>query len=249
MLVSSPLCNADYELRTDRIDIWQFPLSSECREVFKLLDDLELNRAQRFHFSRHQRRFANAHGIVRLIIARYMNQSPKALTFSTGPQGKPALIGDSMLQFNLSHSGELALLAVGKSEPIGIDLEYFSTRPYLGIGENLFSKQETQALSSAPRALKPLIFFNIWAQKEAFIKACGLGLSYPTQQFDVPILPSSPHIVIDHLHHQTWQLLSFTPEIGCCAALCYTPTIQDIRYTKLTTDELQHLSPIFAGSL
>jgi 4'-phosphopantetheinyl transferase len=247
MLISTPLCTVDYELKNNRVDIWQFPLTSESSEIFKLLNDSERNRSQRFYFPKHQRRFTNAHGILRLIIGRYIDQLPTALEFTTGPHGKPALSNDTMLQFNLSHSGEMALLAIGKHEPLGIDLEYFSARPYLGIGDHLFSMQETQALLSTPAALKPLVFFNIWAQKEAFIKAIGLGLSYPTQQFDVPILSSSPHIVIDHLHNTTWQLLSFTPEIACCASLCCSPSVQEIRYTKLTSAELKQFSTIFAG--
>lgn len=158
--------------------------------------------------------------------------------FITGPQGKPALTNDLELQFNLSHSGDSALLAVGQHYPLGIDLEYFSDRPYIGIGNTLFSIEENKALNQAHPAIEPLVFFNIWAQKEAFIKASGMGLSYPTQEFTVPILSTKPEIITDALHHCTWKMQSFMPEISCCAALCFGPFVEDIRYLPLHHDQL-----------
>ena len=77
------------------------------------------------------------------------------------------------------------------------------------------------------------MFFNIWAQKEAFIKACGLGLSYPTQQFNVPPMPGEKIQIIDKIHQQTWQMISFMPEISCSAALCYNTQMEDIHFLKL----------------
>jgi 4'-phosphopantetheinyl transferase len=90
------------------------------------------------------------------------------------------------------------------------------------------------AFNQVPRLLQPLAFFHIWSQKEALIKACGLGLTYPTQQFSVPILPSTNQEIIDTLHKTTWQMISFMPEIACSAALCYHSAINQIRYLKLT---------------
>ena len=137
------------------------------------------------------------------------------------------------MQFNLSHSGELALLAIGQHHPLGIDLEFFSARPYEGIGQSLFSTLEMDALSLAHPEIKPLVFFQIWTQKEAFIKACGLGLSYPTQQFDVPSMPRTKTFIADPLHKKKWQMLSFMPEVACSAALCYHPSITNIHYMIL----------------
>ena len=176
---------------------------------------------------------------MRRILARYINETPISLDFVAGQYGKPELVNAPFLQFNLSHSGDMAILAVGKDYPLGVDLEHFSARPYYGIGEHLFSKQEIQALKDAPAALTALTFFNIWTQKEAFIKACGLGLSYPTQQFDVPILSSTPQIVADTLHQRSWQIISFMPQIACCASLCYDTSIQEIRYLALSQGDLK----------
>jgi len=227
----------DCILQNTRIDIWQYPLHTEFPEARSLLAPDELTRAKRYHFNRHQRRFTIAHAMIRLILARYCSVPARKLVFDQNKHGKPLLVNAPELQFNLSHSGNMALLAVGSDYPLGVDLEFFAARPYEGIGSHMFSLAENQALKAVPTGLKPLAFFHMWAQKEALIKACGLGLSYPTQQFDVPALPSTNQPVYDSLHEQTWQMISFQPEVSCCAALCYNPAITDIRYISIPAED------------
>ncbi|RUQ81559.1 4'-phosphopantetheinyl transferase superfamily protein [Legionella septentrionalis] len=220
-------------LGENRVDIWQYSLQDELPHGEALLSASEQERAQRFIFSHHRRRFITAHALLRLILARYLDLSPQEIEFSSGSYGKPHL-PNSPLQFNLSHSQDMALLAVGKNYPVGIDLEFFSPRSYHGIGQQLFSDRENYALQQLPTLLKPLGFFNIWAQKESLIKACGRGLGYPTKTIDLPILPAGKQIIHDPLYQQTWQLIAFMPHIICCAALCCDPGIEEIRYIKLT---------------
>lgn len=224
----------EFVLAKTRVDIWQYPLHTEFSNAADLLSEDELTRAKRYHFPHHQRRFTVARAMLRRILAGYLSTSPAELVFSYNKHGKPELVNASSLQFNLSHSGDLAILAVGKKFPLGIDVEFFSARPYEGIGNHLFSASEQQGLFKVDDTLKPLAFFHIWAQKEAFIKACGLGLAYPTQSFDVPILPPANQCCIDTVHKQNWQLVSFMPKVACSAALCHHPIIKEIRYFTVT---------------
>ena len=223
----------DCVLKTTRIDIWQFSLDIRVSEAEQaLLSDDEQTRAKRFYFERHRRRFTVARATLRLILAHYLALPAKDLLFGYNAQGKPHVDHTtSSLQFNLSHSDELALLAVGKTNPLGIDLEFFSARPYEGIGQQLFSQEENNALRALPSKLKPLAFFHVWSQKEAFIKAIGLGLSYPTQRVTMPILPPTHQGFVDPEYESNWTLISFMPKPLCCAALCHHPSVQDIRYT------------------
>ncbi len=227
----------DWSLNKTRIDIWHFPLNGECTGRTILSED-ELQRAKRFYFERHQRHYTNAHSVLRQILSRYLDKSPKALIFQAGIKGKPSVDNAVELEFNLSHSKDMALLAVGQTYPLGIDLEYFSARPYYGIGNHLFSQEENRLLKNVAMPLKPLVFFNIWTQKEALIKACGLGLSYPTQSFNVPILAQNPQTIIDALHERTWQMRTFMPSIGCCAALCCDSNVLDVRYISTSIERL-----------
>lgn len=225
-----------YELKQDQVDIWQFPLTDSLELADSVLNSEEKARARRFYFPRHQRRFATARTMMRVILAHYLNEQPAALLFDYNAYGKPTLHSNQGIQFNLSHSGDLALLAVGHTHPIGIDLEFFSERPYLGIAKDLFSTQEIEAFEALPETTKALGFFTIWSQKEAFIKACGMGLSYPTQEFSVPVLPPVNEPIFDKKHQKHWAMTSFTPTSGCSAALCCELGIRSIRKIDLTNE-------------
>ncbi|WP_028387533.1 4'-phosphopantetheinyl transferase family protein [Legionella fairfieldensis] len=223
----------DYQLQNKRIDIWEFPLDKLPPKANSLLDEAEAIRANRFYFERHRRRFTVARALLRLILGRYLKKTADQVIFSYNKQGKPQVAHPLAIEFNLSHSRDLALLAIGQQFPLGVDLEFFSARSYDGIAKTLFSPQELQLFLKLPSYLKTQSFFHIWAQKEAFIKACGLGLSYPTQCFTVSILPASPILVADSLHNKEWLISPFTPQPGCSAALCHHPDIQEIRYLRI----------------
>lgn len=221
----APIPANDLNLRRSQVDIWQFSLARFPDNFSNLLRVDEILRANRFHFERHRRRFIIARSLLRLLLARYLQVSPADIVFDYNAHGKPFIRDASSIEFNLSHSDDLALLAIGQQAPLGIDLEFFSNRPYRGIAKNLFSDAECKALNQLTRFTRPLGFFHIWAQKEAFIKATGLGLAYPTQEFTVPHHLPSNQAVYDVRHQKTWQLISFMPQVACCAALCFEPQV------------------------
>lgn len=233
----TPLNSQNCVLNESRVDLWQFSLEEELYNAQRLLSADETERANRFYFSKHKRRFTTARATLRTILARYLNTVPERLEFTYNAQGKPSVINSQKLQFNLSHTGELAVIAVGKGFPVGVDIEHYSARPYDGIAKTLFSEQELEGFHKAPAALKPALFFHIWSQKEAFIKICGLGLSYPTKEFSVPTIFPTKQLVKDPLHNTTWQLRSFMPQIACSGALCCHPTIREIRHGSISLQQ------------
>ena len=226
----APLNSQNCVLHESRIDLWQFSLEHELHIADQLLNSDEKARASRFYFEKHRRRFATSRTTLRVILARYLNTAPERLEFTYNAQGKPSVTNSQKIQFNLSHTGDLAILAIGKGFPVGVDIEEYSARPYEGIAKNLFSEEEIKGLKNAPQALRPAVFFHIWSQKEAFIKCSGLGLSYPTQEFTVPSAIPTKQLVEDPLHNTTWQLRSFMPKVACSGALCYHPTVREIRH-------------------
>ncbi|MDF1828419.1 MAG: 4'-phosphopantetheinyl transferase superfamily protein [Legionellaceae bacterium] len=224
------------DLKSTRVDIWSFALDAPLPEPgFTLLNAEEQARAKRFHFAHHQHHFTRARMMLRLILARYLAPSHTAetLVFDYAEHGKPFLPKHPELQFNLSHSGNQGLLAVGKTHPLGIDIEQYADRPYEGIGSHVFSDEENAILRAMPKSLKPMVFFNFWAQKEALIKMLGLGLSYPTTRLTVPTYPSTHQTILDPVYHSTSKLLAFMPRVAYCAALCHHLDIQEITYTAL----------------
>lgn len=226
----TPLNTQNCILSESRIDLWQFSLAEEFSSAYQILNADERARADRFYFSHHKRRFSTARAMMRTILSQYLNTMPERIEFTYNAYGKPEVVNSQKLQFNISHSGDLAMLAIGKVFPIGVDIEYYSARPYDGIAKSLFSDPELKEFEKITPSLKPAVFFHVWAQKEAFIKACGLGLSYPTKEFHVPTTIPTKQLIDDPLHNTTWLLRSFMPEVACSGALCHHPTIREIRH-------------------
>lgn len=220
----------DFILNPHQIDLWQIPLNECSPKDWSILNTEEQERAKRFHFEHHRRRFVASRAKMRVILARYLHLAPEQLMLSTAHKGKPFLLHPFNIQFNLSHSGEMALLAIGKTHELGVDIEIMSKRSYLELAQSVFAKEEWIALAKAPLMLQALYFFQIWTQKEAFIKAGGLGLSYPLEKFAVPLGLPSEKIIPDTLHQKDWRLYSFMLAPSIFAALCIDPKIEMIRH-------------------
>jgi len=218
-----------------KIDLWFLSLHEKKPQLYHLLSEDEKKRAMRFHFSHHRRRFINARGLLRLILGRYLHCRPDQIQFNYNKQGKPNLNHPEQIEFNISHSGEWVLIAIGCINPLGVDIESYSARSYLGIASHIFSKEEQEMLKSAHPTLIPWLFFNFWAQKEAFIKACGLGLSYPTKQFNVSISYERKQTVYDPQNKAAWIIKPFQPKIALSAAICHHPEIEDIYFQTFST--------------
>ncbi|MFW6070541.1 MAG: 4'-phosphopantetheinyl transferase family protein, partial [bacterium] len=219
-------------LGADEVHVWRAALElppDQALKMWALLSDDEQERAERFHFKRHRRRFIAARGLLRATLARYLDCPPRAIRFRYGPQGKPALddhdeIPDAAdIQFNVAHSATLGLIAVTRDRRVGVDLEQH--RPLsdaVQIARRFFSPMEIAAVEAASGDQQLALFFQIWSRKEAFIKATGQGLSQPLADFDVvdpagaptPFVRLSPVILTPR-----WRILDLHPHPNFAAAV------------------------------
>jgi 4'-phosphopantetheinyl transferase len=154
----------------------------------EVLSPEEKARADRFHFERDRRAFIVCRGMLRRLISAYTGLDASRIGFRVGPQGKPSLEEPrgSDLRFNVSHSGEVALLAFSLCQEIGVDVEYKrSDVDFLSLAELSFSRDERAAILSCSPADRADLFYEFWTCKEACIKADGRGLSVPLDQFSV----------------------------------------------------------------
>ena len=161
----------------------------------------ELARAERFRFEPDRLRFINRRGLLRLILASYLDTSPASLRFTYTDFGKPSLEGRvkvDNLTFNLSHSGELVRIAIGVDREVGIDVEVIDQSvPIDSVAKNFFTPSEIAELASLPESLRRLRFFCCWTRKEAYLKARGSGLTIPLDSFDVSGEPSKPRLLVE----------------------------------------------------
>jgi len=191
-------------LEKSQVHVWRVHLDlSEAgmSEMAKFLSVQEKEKAGRFYFSRDRKHYIATHGALRKVLSLYVKEHPALLKFLTNTYGKPhlAVADEEMVapQFNVSHSHDVALFAIVRDGMVGIDVEKinpdFAT---MEIAERFFSRSEINKLCSLQGREQINGFFNCWTRKEAYIKAKGLGLSIPLNQFDVEPTPGKkPRLV------------------------------------------------------
>lgn len=185
-----------FALAPDEVHVWRVPIARPADEVAPLertLSDDERRRAARFHFERDRVAFITARGALRALAGRYLDRPPAGLVFAYRERGKPYLAPPvEGLRFNLSHSGELALLAFSRDREVGVDIERRrAVEDLRALARLSFSPEEYAAWCGLSPVEQPGAFFSCWARKEAFIKATGEGISQ-LADFDVSVHPDQP---------------------------------------------------------
>ncbi len=212
------------------IHLWRTPLQASptlLQQLTTILSSDEQEKAARFRFEKHQRRYTVARAMLRTILGGYLGLPPQELRFRYGPRGKPELadgLGDGNLRFNLAHSHELALYAFSQNREIGVDVEHLKPIPDAErIVSRFFSASEYEQLRQLPADQKQQGFFNGWTRKEAYIKALGDGLFHALDRFQVSLIPGEPVCLLqveDKPSETTrWSLAAMTPIEGYTAAL------------------------------
>ena len=146
--------------------------------LWPLLSPPERERATRLRLARHRHAYLRAHAGLRLILARYLGQAPERIHFTPGPQGKPSVVGG--VEFNLTTSGDLALVAVRRDQAVGIDCERINShRDMIAIAQRLFAAREIEQLQACDLEERPQLFTRFWTGLEARVKYTGRGLFHP----------------------------------------------------------------------
>lgn len=225
------------------LHIWRMDLTNSKQPLegyYQQLSPDEQARADRFYFPRHRRRFILARYALRTSLSQYDTRPAHAWQFHYGEQGKPeiALAQNTLqLQFNVSHSHEMALIAVTQQHAVGVDVEYcLRERHGLDLAKRFFANAEYKALAALPTSQQADAFFQIWTGKEAFIKAIGKGLSYPLDKFGVSLARPAKLSFIDDesLAIADWQLHTFSPASHYLATVCHAAGINTRQFYELT---------------
>jgi 4'-phosphopantetheinyl transferase len=228
----TPSPAGSFQLASNEVHCWcaslDVPAETSARLYATLTCD-ERHRSSRFRFERDRQRFIVAHGVLRDVLRRYLQTTPSEITFAYNAFGKPDLspVFGSGLKFNLSHSADLALIAVAADSNVGVDLECIRAQcDYAEIARHFFSTVEVDQLHALPSHLYAEAFFNCWTKKEAYLKARGEGLSIPLNSFSVP-LTTDPALTCvdlyrappDNVPAKRWSLCTLQPAPGYIGAL------------------------------
>lgn len=162
-----------------------------------------------------------AHGGLRHVLAGYTGIKPGALAFDVGAAGKPSLAipnsdkHEPAIEFNLSHSGHVVLIAVARGRAVGVDVERWDRQvEHVSLAEHFFSPYERDALRQLSGDSEALNegFFNAWSRKEAYLKALGAGIAQGLHHFDVSLRPGEPAALLadrnDSAATMRWEMMS-----------------------------------------
>lgn len=212
------------------VHVWRAALTAPptAVDVFEAtLTEDERARADRYQARRDREHFVVARGVLRAILGRYLAIGPADVRFAYGRRGKPgfdATMNTGDLRFNLSHSGEVALVAVAEDRELGVDVESFRTIEEDALAERFFSRRENTALRALPSGDRRAAFYACWTRKEAYVKARGDGLAIALDQFSVTVAPHEAARLLDVEGHSAeaghWTLADLDVGDGYAAALC-----------------------------
>ena len=225
------------------IHVWTMAVGEDqpaelVRSRAALLSAEEIQQAERFVRDVDRTRFTLCRGALRSILARYTNRAPTELLFETGSHGKPFLAGPddgprtAFPAFNVSHSGQIAVVAVTAGVPVGIDVEQIRAMPDADrLAARYFSPHEHDQYRALGPEMRLSGFFRCWTRKEAFIKARGEGLSLPLGSFDVTLTEFEPPriLTIDGSEEEArhWTLQAMEPATGYVGAVAVR--MRDVR--------------------
>jgi 4'-phosphopantetheinyl transferase len=221
-----PLPLHEEEVHLWRIDLSPLRIAEERWQ--KILSADETARAARYRFAVDRQRYAISRGVLRTILGSYLRIDPISIAFSYSAREKPSLSSvhaESGITFNISHSGEVTLLAFTRNRDIGVDVEEIGRKSDLeAIARRFFSAHEQEQLFALPAEERAEAFFRCWTRKEAYIKATGDGLSLPLSQFDVSIAPGDQDALVatrpDATEAARWSMREVPAGAGYIGALC-----------------------------
>lgn len=210
------------QLLENEVHVWYVPLDVSAvtlRHLQQTLSIDELSRVERFHLERDRYHWIIARGVLRRLLAQYLQRDPGYISFSYNQYGKPELLLPSKqrqpLHFNVSHSHNSALYAFAYRRHVGVDIEYINSHvDYDAMARYSFSEAEYDALCLFPPEKRRRAFFQGWTRKEAYVKARGIGLVLPMKQFSIVLEPGVPTLRLssneDLLESERWSLQEIT---------------------------------------
>ena len=188
--------DSDKTLGDNEVHIWLNYLNlhqARLKHLYPLLSAAEKERSERFKFYKHRKNYIASHGFLHTVLNYYVDTPANEIAFKLGEQGKPSIIDEQNpdnIQFNLSHSGNLAILAICKNHQLGADIEHTDRKAdWAGIARRFFTENEQQDFFQLDESKQEDAFYKVWTRKEAHMKTTGKGLSLSPTQFEVSIPP------------------------------------------------------------
>jgi 4'-phosphopantetheinyl transferase len=249
-------------LRSDRIDLWaslieDARLAGLFHEYRSMLSRRERDQEAAFRFAKDRERFLVTRALVRTVLSRYAAVPPSAWDFGSTQHGRPFLLPRASVPvtatFNVSHTNELIILAVGVRRILGVDVESLARKARPAVTARWFTADEKAALSALPPDQRDRRFVELWTLKESYVKASGEGLSFPLDRLDFD-LATAGHIALSFVGRAPsgvsrclfWQLALPAGHVGAvCTAPARAQTMTLSLRLTVPLDYEREVRPVF----
>jgi 4'-phosphopantetheinyl transferase len=167
-------------LTDNEVHLWLVDLADVAAVPDGVLTGAELERRERLRDPAAGRRWASSRWALREVLGRYLDQAPGEIELTLGEHGKPELAAPAAdLRFNLSHSADLALIAVAGAA-VGVDVEWIDPdRDFVALARRALGAEDVRAITASPPQLRAAAFYAAWTAHEARLKCDGGGFGGP----------------------------------------------------------------------
>ncbi len=235
------------------IDLWLEELAvtdEQYRYYWSMLDKNEQNKALCFVRTTHRRRYVSSHGKLRLILSEYLGMPPENISYAEQAFGKPVIVTKGMehdVKFNLAHSENKMLAAVGLDIRIGVDIEVWNPKiDGASIANICFAETERCFWNGLPKSSKDEFFYRLWTRKESFVKAVGVGLGLDVSTVVSPPTGTGRFLSVPEGYGSAgdWALIDLALGSGISAALTVPAQCYDGVEFKRLDNAMSFIGPV-----
>lgn len=228
------------QLRSAMVVAWCIDLTRAGNDTDGLCPE-EQARARGIKHAARRAEFMATRKALRQILAYHLGGAPSAIEFEVATRGKPFLRepASTGIEFNVSHSEGLALIAVGRDREIGVDVERIRPKAAMSrLASRFFTAQEQQRLGATNEAERLELFYEIWCRKEAVLKAFGAGITSPLDKLDVlgGVVTLDGLFDVDEEAPGPVRLQALAPAPTHVAALAYTGDLAEVCFHRWNPD-------------
>lgn len=186
------LLQKKFELSDAHINVFLLRLDSfNCNDLFPYLSEDEGERANKLKIEQKKYQFVVTRAVTRKLLSNSLSKPAKEIIFSYGQHKKPYIedkFNNKSVEFNISHSGGYALIAMTLDNKVGVDIEKINHEiDYQSLSNRFFSVKEKEELENINKSEQLDAFYRAWVRKESFIKATGKGIAFGLDQFSVSL--------------------------------------------------------------
>ncbi len=225
-------------LSANELHVWKLSLdvpTETVEEARRLLTRQELTRFEGILVPAARVRRMAARLAIRVLLASYLGMDPREVEIAYGSNGRPELVGGHGLSFNLSHTADLAVFAVGRRRTVGVDIETLARRPPSpGLIARTLNPGESARVMRVGGQRRTEAFLRYWTIKEAYAKALGAGLAFDFRDIAVEGNSARPRLELADDVAERWRVRRLRPWPGIVGAVVADGEPWRLRVRELT---------------